>query len=119
MELEPMSVSEAEEFVASLRWQPVQGKPEGPLNKPPEDHEYHIVAWGEADGREFGRFRMLIQERGYRGRYVAPYNGRTMYNDYLVVGSHVYWFIGMQSLNRTPADMIQHEPLPDQASLLD
>lgn len=105
----------AREFIASVPWRQVGNRPGGPLNKPAEPHEYVIGRPpGGLDTAEFWWLVDLIREHGYRGKYTAPYNDRTMVNRYLVIDQHVYWSIRSQpSLNRTPVEHRQHEPIDD------
>jgi hypothetical protein len=104
----------ARSFIAGLPWRWVQARPAGPLNKPPEPHQYVIEMWDEVDRIEFARFVATIRRFGYRGRYLIPYTGRTMVGRYLVVDDHVYWSVPNQ-LCRTLVENRQHEPLDDDA----
>ena len=114
-----LAIEDAEVFIAQLRWQQVEGRPEGPLNRPPDPHEYSIREWCWLDLMDtFASFGRLIKAEGYRGRYTPPYNGRAQHNSYLQIGEHVSWLIPPRMLNRTPADAIQHEPLSEQRSPL-
>ena len=113
-----MDLEELRAFIENAPFRQVKGIPEGPLNKPPEKHEYVIKNWEEIDSVQFGRFAKTILQLGYRGGYTAPYNDRTMVNRYLVVDDHVYWYIHPRMLNRTPVADRQHEPLEEQLELL-
>jgi hypothetical protein len=98
----------AREIVTRWSWRKVRGVPEGPLNKPPDPHFYQIGSAPEIDQEEFWRFVRTIREHGRRGRYVAPYNTRTLYNTYLVIDEYVYWFVRPMMLNRTLVEFRQH-----------
>jgi hypothetical protein len=112
-----LTIEDAEAFVEQLRWQQVAATPAGPLNKPPDPHEYSIREWCGLDLMDtFASFGRLIKVEGYRGRYTPPYSGRVQHNSYLRIGEYVYWLIPPRMLNRTPADTIQHEPLTEQGS---
>ena len=104
-------------FVASCSFRPVKGVPEGPLQKPPEPHAYVIRAWDNVDSAGFDAFRQTINRHGYKGRYTAPYNNRTMTCQYLVLDDYVYWFIPPQMLNRTLVENRQHDPIEEPVAL--
>ena len=91
--------------------------PEGPLQKPPEPHAYVIRAWDNVDSAGFDAFRQTINRHGYKGRYTAPYNNRTMTCQYLVLDDYVYWFIPPQMLNRTLVENRQHDPIEEPVAL--
>lgn len=109
-----MTVEEQRAFIESVPFRPVRGVPEGPLNKPPDPHEYVIAEWSEVDREQFFRFVATIRQLGYRGKYTAPYNNRTMVNWYLQLDGWCYWFIRPVMLNRCRAELKQHEPLSEQ-----
>ena len=114
---EPMTEEELRAFIAEAPFRAVKGIPEGPLNKPPDPHEYFILGWQKASNADFFRFVATIRQRGYQGRYVAPYSGRSMINRYLQVGDWCYWYIGPKMMNRCRADAKQHEPLEEQLTI--
>ena len=93
--------AQAREFIESVRWQAVRGDPEGPLNKPPDPHQYVILGWESVDTEQFWWFVDHIRGHGYRGKYTAPYNNRALYNRYFELDGFVYWFIRPMMLNRT------------------
>ena len=101
-------IQAAREIVEALSWRQVQGTPEGPLNKPPDAHWY-VIGNTVDDPDAFWRFVKTIRAEGRRGKYVAPYNDRVLYNRYLVLDDHVYWFIRPMMLNRTLVEYQQHE----------
>jgi hypothetical protein len=106
-----MTIRELRDFIASVPFRAVRDIPGGPLNKPPDPHEYVIAEWSEVDAEQFWRFVATIRRLGYRGKYTAPYNNRTMTNWYLRLDGWCYWFIRPVMLNRCRAELKQHEPL--------
>ena len=107
------ALAQARTFIESLPWRQVRGTPEGPLNKPPDPHQYVILGWESVDTEQFWWFVDHIRGHGYRGKYTAPYNNRTLYNRYFELDGFVYWFIRPMMLNRTRVEYQQHERLPD------
>lgn len=67
--------------------------PRGPLNKPPDPHEYVILDWSEVDSAAFDAFVRLIKTTGYKAQYRPPYRDVVMTNRYLEVDGWCYWFI--------------------------
>jgi hypothetical protein len=111
--MEPMSMGEAEAFVAGLPWRQVRGTPEGPAHRPPDRHSYVIAASLARDDRvELARFVALIKTQGYRARYRPPYDpDQVMVNHYLALpDGRYYWYVGNGQLCRSESR--QHEPLP-------
>jgi hypothetical protein len=111
-----MPIDEAREFIAAMPWRAVRGRPEGPLNKQPEPHEYLILSWYEVPAESFWRFVNLIRATGHLGRYTAPYNGRSMVNRYLEIDGFDFWALPPQ-VCRARSDHRQHTRLPEQISL--
>ena len=108
------ALTQARAFIESVPWRQVRGTPEGPLNKPPDPHQYVILGWESVDTEQFWLFVDHIRGHGYRGRYTAPYNGRTMTNRYLPIDEWCYWFIRPRMLNRCLAELRQHERIDDE-----
>jgi hypothetical protein len=100
------------DFIDSAPWRWVQQKPEGPLQKPPDAHQYVVRTWREVDAGEFDRFCELIRDRGYEATYRAPYRPEVeLRNVYFEIDGWCYWRIGDHMLNRERAEDRKHTPI--------
>jgi hypothetical protein len=110
-----MTKAEAEQWVAGLPWRRVR-EDRGPI----DSHEYVISTWDEVDIDLYWAAVRLIKREGYQGVYRAPYRPEVeMRNAYLEIDQHVYWAIPPKQICRTRIEDRQHEPVPEQESLLD
>lgn len=106
-----MTMREAEDFIASVPWQPVRMIPVGDTGQAPDPHEYVISGWCEVDGEQFDALSELIEAEGYRATYRAPYRpDYVMTNHYLEIDGWCYWFIRPNMLNRERAQQRKHVP---------
>ena len=111
---EPLTLEDAQEFIALAPWRAVKAIAGGPANKPPDPHEYVIFGWQDVPREQVDGFVALIRAEGYRGRYTPPYDpSKTMTNDYLQIDDWIYWFIYPRMLNRQRADHRQHEVIAE------
>lgn len=112
--VEPLTIEDAQEFIASVPWRAVKMVEVGDTGKTPDPHEYVIKDWREVDINLFDSFVRLIKAKGYRARYRAPYRPEyVMTNQYLETNGWCYWFIRPNMLNRERAEDRKHEPIPD------
>lgn len=112
-----MTLDEAREWVTTFPWRKVRSDAPGSQMDP---HWYVINGWDEVPADLYWRFVRLVKRKGYKGRYTARYRpDRPMVNSYLEIGEHVYWTIPPKQICRTRIEYRQHEPIPEQGSLLD
>ncbi len=128
-----MTIEEARAFIEQVPWRHVKMVPVGEgledggvqrwgehRHETPDPHEYVIAEWREVPDLGFRRFRALIEQKGYRATYRAPYRPEVeMTNRYLELDGWCYWFIGPNMLNRERAEHRKHVPIPEQPTRLD
>ena len=130
--------SPALHFVETARWQPIaslkarlEGRDPCEPNDPPckhqdelfgkggpiaDPHWYTILGWG--DQGPFTEFARIVRDLGYDAYYTIPYPPhKRMLNQYLEIGSYVYWYIWPRQLCRTRIEWGQREVVPVQETL--
>ncbi|MGH2924452.1 MAG: hypothetical protein ACRDK1_00610 [Solirubrobacterales bacterium] len=136
-----LTLDEAQEFIASVPWRPIQSlkarlegrdpcRPEDPIpcehqrelfpGQPIErPHFYVMNGWKEVPEDLFWAFVRFVKREGHLGSYAVPWApDRPVTNWYLTLGEWVYWTVAPKQICRTrTAWPRQYTPLPEQESL--
>ncbi|MGH2976030.1 MAG: hypothetical protein ACRDLL_14355 [Solirubrobacterales bacterium] len=136
-----LTAAEAEQFIASVPWRPIQSlkarlegrdpcKPEDPIpcahqrelfpGQPIENpHFYVICGWPSVPEDLYWAFVRFVKREGQPGSYAPPWMpDRPVTNWYLDIGEHVYWAVAPKQICRTKiAWPRQYTPMPEQEQL--